>query len=216
MGKNKKKDQQQQQEKKSKQKFRTLLEAGVALIEREAKDRDAEGAEKMLQAVHAAPSVWTKHRFFAFQLAMTRKMIDDVTPEEVAMLHERFVENESEPTHFRVEAAYCLSDTYFIKGGNLSTSMEYCRTGLDLIQQASSDDENTVIMCQPYITEGLRPLSSDGNVSLKSLLNFYEKGFKRLLLATELAWANVNPEVSQNGACSVGRCVTVVERLWRS
>lgn len=72
------------------------------------------GAEKLIQAVHGAPSVWTKHWFFAFS-SFQILIGGCITPKYVEFINEvteQFFVNEGEPAHFRALLLFVLLIVY--------------------------------------------------------------------------------------------------------
>jgi MYND finger len=128
----------------SQHRFETLFAEGRSL-------GGERSADTYLQAVHAAPSVWSKHRFYLFSMVFILKR--ECSPEFIDEIMEQFVYDENEPAHFRSLAVFWAAQRFsrLTPQLNLSTAAELCRQGLDIIASSSEEDEDRQVLYHPYI-----------------------------------------------------------------
>lgn len=133
-------------EKKKLKRFKALFDRGIALTTRQGPHR--EGADTLMEAVLAAPSVWTKHRFTAFQTfcQLTRGAL---TENDVKLL-KRFLHNPEEPAIYRAQAAALVADGSMQLEGNLHDAAEYFRLGLDSVNSSPAEHDDKVVIFPPY------------------------------------------------------------------
>jgi MYND finger len=174
------------EQKKSQKRFDALFAEGRSLCRFD--EPTLAAAEKLLQAVHAAPLVWTKHRLWAFAAALAlRSNVPDI-----AFIHEvttRFLENENEPVQFRSYAAFWTAAQYIRNASimNVSTAAELLRLGLDIIAASLSkmkkDDENRKVMHHPHTQLHLGGDTDFGtnDVTLTAILAYINKKLTSVL-----------------------------------
>jgi MYND finger len=191
---------QRRQQGKSQHLFETLFAAGRSLA-------GERSADKFLRAVRAAPSVWTKHRFYLFSMVLGFK-IDECTPEFIDEVTEQFVDNKIEPAHFRSLAALWAAKRYvrYTPIMNVSTAVELCRQGLDIIATSSGGDEDRHVLYHPYVyLYGAGDLGRDADFRLKYILVHIREEVENMLST----FARSTPEA---GRPQPGHVETLSER----
>jgi uncharacterized C2H2 Zn-finger protein len=132
-------------EKKKLKRFKALFDRGIALMDQ---GRHREGADTLMEAVLAAPSVWTKYRFTAFQTFCQSKR-GALTENDVKLL-KRFLHNTEEPAVYRAQAAALVASGTVQLEGNVHDAAEYYRLGLDCINSSPAEHDDKVIIFPPY------------------------------------------------------------------
>jgi MYND finger len=175
----------QRQPEKSQEQFQTLYRQAVELSDRR---EFLAAAEKLLQAIHAAPSVWTNHRFSAFAtfLACLGMIKGDMTQSHVDSITKDFINNATEPAHIRARAAVAAAEWYSQPSAshfNLNTTAELYRYGLDIIAASPKKYKNRQVLHHPltqlYLRDGKDFPSSD--YTLKSILSFLDEKIRAFL-----------------------------------
>lgn len=129
-------------EEKSDQRFTALMNEARSLSER---GYIREEANKYMQAVLCAPTVWTKCCFIAFQ-ALLSVLHTSAAKGEIKQLKRRFLHNEEEPAVYRVQAALIVGSAKWFQYRNIHDAAEYFRLGLKYISQSLPEDDNRVII----------------------------------------------------------------------
>ena len=121
-------------------------------------------SDKLLEAVLAAPSPWSKHRYWAFENALFWRR-DAKTGKSLGaerhiltLLHDQFVDNEDEPVHFRAKAAkYVATIKYVIRRQDLQSAANLLRFALGFLDEAdqnnSPEDNIRTVYFEPYIPD---------------------------------------------------------------
>lgn len=150
------------QKKKQLRKYNKLLDEALALNERVRLGGDIhikrEAADKLLEAVLAAPSPWIKGRFALFTeycKCVSLHNISDAhteqkrrvfyTKNDVKILKQNFVYNEEEPYLYRAYAANTLAIIRNLHERDDHSSVEYFRYALDYIEESLPEDKERVI-----------------------------------------------------------------------
>jgi MYND finger len=179
---------QQRRHRKSQKHFENLFAAGMSLNDA---DDKRSAREKLLQAVHAAPLVWSKHRFFTFSeflatvaaCGATQSDIDSIIDDNII---DDFMDKKEEPAHFRAFASWFASRWYTQPGChmNMNTAAEILRHGLDIVAASPKENEKRQVLHHPYTqlcwhegSERVRPR----NLTLKGILGLLEEKLREQL-----------------------------------
>lgn len=165
---------------KSQRRFATLFGEGLTFLEQ---NMEEAAADKFFQAVHAAPSVWTKQRFFAFETALAVKATSKSNPlrEIEDDLTRSFIHNRNEPANFRSLAAMMVARGYDNRDCmNMNTGAEFARLALDIIKESPNEDENRIGMFAPFIPRFFRNLGPN-DVTVASILQLLAQHLQTLV-----------------------------------
>ena len=180
-------------------------------------------ADKM-EAVLAAPSVWTKHRYTAFQtFAQIITEMHIHTKNDIKMLKKRFIYNEEEPAVYRIQATLVVGG-FELQKNEFSNAAELSRHALQIMEQSPPEDNDRVIIFRPYtpkdnantvksqiekmrkfITTDLTLLEG-GGVTLEQLQHLDTIGGKRLVCKSfKLPSFGEDAKHFRNRACAGGK-----------
>jgi MYND finger len=183
----KKKQQRAQERKTQRAQQQQQMEPYMALVDQgfrleQSGDHQAAG-DKYRQAVQEAPSVWSLHRFFAFNQWILLKSGDrytyNPTQDEIDYV-KQVLDNEEEPAHFRSHAAFWYSGVYN-KGAkrNYCISGEVAREGLDIIRNVPEEDKSRIVV------SGRHFRVTGHDVTVKELLDCTAGRLERILAIIE-------------------------------
>lgn len=104
-----------------------------------------EACDKYLQATFACPSVWHKNRFYCFIMhsMILRELHFPATPQDIKTLKKQFLDNEEEPSHFRVEAAFAVG-VLESERGRREDAAEVYRQGLDIASSCTAEERGRI------------------------------------------------------------------------
>lgn len=108
-----------------------------------------ETSKLFLEAVLAAPSVWTKHRLTAFRYYIGG-IENSPSKWDLRILKRDFLLNEKEPHLYRALAGTIIGKARVQQDGEVQEGVEYLQLALNLINSSPPEDDDRVVTFPPY------------------------------------------------------------------